>query len=273
MARQLRGALLGLPDTEQADQEVLGEARVQHLADEEDVGGQSGLKHDGHVRGIEQADGVGATRTTLAGGLDGDLDAEALKVNDRSENDEGGKEVHDVGEVLAVESLLESTLLVGPGHQQVEQGDDGALVLGAAAGVDRGRGESLPHDRLADVGGDEEEIPLPRPYPFWRSSSRRMTIMPATTSWRMRRKTMPAPRSLGAVETGEDIDSGGTDGQDQGEELLSGLVELAIGLEVEVDVDHVGASKKLEDHAREMMGVIPSSISVPLLLASIIRSQ
>lgn len=46
---ELRRAVLGLPDTEKTDQKVLGEARVEHLADQEDVGGEGGLKHDGHV--------------------------------------------------------------------------------------------------------------------------------------------------------------------------------------------------------------------------------
>ena len=38
----------------------------------------------------------------------------------------------------------------------MEEGDDGALEFGAAAGVDCGRGERLPDDGLADVGRDEE---------------------------------------------------------------------------------------------------------------------
>ena len=38
----------------------------------------------------------------------------------------------------------------------MEEGDDGALELGASAGVDGRRRERLPDDGLADVGGDEE---------------------------------------------------------------------------------------------------------------------
>lgn len=38
----------------------------------------------------------------------------------------------------------------------MEQGDDGALELGAPSGVDGSRGEGLPDDGLANVGGDEE---------------------------------------------------------------------------------------------------------------------
>jgi hypothetical protein len=35
---------LGLPSTNEANKEVVREARVQHLADEEQVGGQGGLQ-------------------------------------------------------------------------------------------------------------------------------------------------------------------------------------------------------------------------------------
>jgi hypothetical protein len=55
---ELRSTVLGLPDTEEADQQVLREAREEHLADQEDVGRESGLQHDGHVGGVEQTDGV-----------------------------------------------------------------------------------------------------------------------------------------------------------------------------------------------------------------------
>jgi len=38
----------------------------------------------------------------------------------------------------------------------VEEGDDGSLKLGSTTGVDGSRGECLPDNALADVGGDEE---------------------------------------------------------------------------------------------------------------------
>lgn len=155
-SEKLSRALLGLPDTEKLDEKVVGEAVVEHLADQEDVGGQSRLQHDRHVGGVEQADGVRATDTTLAGGLDWNLNAETLEVDDSTENDDGGDEVHDVGEVLAVESLLERNSLVGPGEEQVDKGNESTLELRTTASVNGGGRESLPHDRLADVGGNEQ---------------------------------------------------------------------------------------------------------------------
>lgn len=38
-------SLLGLPNTNKTDKEIVRETRVQHLADQEEVAGQSGLKH------------------------------------------------------------------------------------------------------------------------------------------------------------------------------------------------------------------------------------
>lgn len=39
----------------------------------------------------------------------------------------------------------------------------------------------------------KSEIPEPRPYPFWRSSSRQITIMPAKQSCRIMRIAFPTP--------------------------------------------------------------------------------
>jgi hypothetical protein len=37
-SEQLSRSLLGLPDTKKTDKEVVGEAAVKHLADQEDIG-------------------------------------------------------------------------------------------------------------------------------------------------------------------------------------------------------------------------------------------
>ncbi len=79
-----------------------------------------------------------------------------LEVYDHAKDDNGGHEVGQVGQVLSVEGFPEGAHLVLAGGQQVEERDDGALELGASAGVDGRRRERLPDDGLADVGGDEE---------------------------------------------------------------------------------------------------------------------
>lgn len=220
------------------------------MRDQEHVGGQGGLQHDGHVGGVEQAHGVGSTGTTLAGRLDGDLDTEALQVDDRGEDNQSGEQVHDVGQVLSVESLLESALLVGPGHEQVEEGNDGALVLGATASVDAGRGESLPHDGLANVGGNEQRDTAAETVALLQQLVKENDNHAGNEELENQKNdNASAEVRRRAVKASEDVDSGGTGGQNEGEQLLSGLIKLPVGLEVEVDVDEVGTSQELEDHA------------------------
>ena len=48
-----------------------------------------------------------------------------------------------------------------------------------------------------------------------------------------------------AVETSQDVDTGLAEREDDREQLLSGLVQLTVGLEVQVDVDEVGTSEEL----------------------------
>lgn len=104
----------------------------------------------------EDADWVRSTSTTLAGGLDWDLNAESLKVDDSRKDEEGRDEVHDVGEILSVEGFVKGTLLIWPCQEQVKERNDSAFEFWPTACVNGGRGESLPDDRLADVCGNEK---------------------------------------------------------------------------------------------------------------------
>ena len=62
----------------------------------------------------------------------------------------------------------------------MDQGDDGALELGAAAGVDGGR-EKLFQTIVSQIVSMKREMPEP----FWSSTSWRRTMRPATNSWMM----------------------------------------------------------------------------------------
>ena len=126
------------------------------MADQEDVGGESSLQHDGHVGGVEEADWVGTACASLSRGLDWDFDTETLEVDDGGEDNEGSEEVHDVGEILSIESLLERTLLVWPCKEQVEERNDCSLEFWSTASIDGGWGKCLPHNGFADVGRNEK---------------------------------------------------------------------------------------------------------------------
>ena len=102
----------------------------------------------------------------MTGGLDRNLDTEALEVNDRGEDDQGRKKVHDVGEVLSVERFSKSALLVRPCQEQMEERNDSALEFGSSACIDRGWGECLPDDGLTDVRCDEQGDTAAQTIPF-----------------------------------------------------------------------------------------------------------
>lgn len=249
-SKELSRSLTGLPGTEKADKEIVREPRVEHLADQEDVGGQSRLQHDGHVGRVEEADGVRAADTTLAGRLDGDLDAETLEVDDSAENDEGRNQVHDVGQVLAVEGLLKGNCLVRPGEQEVDQSDDGTLELRATTSVNGGGGEGLPHDGLADVGRNEERDTASKTVALLEELIEENDNQTSNDELDDEQNADTGAEVGGlAIETGDDIDDSLAERQEDSEELLGRLVELAIGLQVEVDVNEVGASEELEDHS------------------------
>lgn len=82
-----------------------------------------------------------------------------MEVDDESKDADGRDEVHDVGKTLPVERLPEGATLVVPGEEEVEERDEGSLELGSSTRVDGRGGEGLPDDRFADVGCDEEVDP------------------------------------------------------------------------------------------------------------------
>lgn len=113
-------------------------------------------QYDRHIRRIEELDRVRALLAAVLLVLDRQVDAPALEVDDDDEDEGRGHEVREVGEVRPVERFLQSARLVGPREHQVEERDDRALELRAAARVEGGGRERFPDDVLADVGRDEE---------------------------------------------------------------------------------------------------------------------
>jgi len=211
--------LTHLPDTEKLDEEVVGEPGRKHLRDQEDVGGQGALEHDGHVGGVEQLDGVRASLTAHLGRLDGNFNPETLQVDDRGEHGNGSEQVHDVWKSLPVEGLLERTSLVVPSEQEVEQGNDGTFEFGATASVDSVGGEGFPDDLLADVCSDEQRDTgsetvalgekLVKEHDDQTGGNELKDEQKADTGTEGRRR---------AVKTGEDVDGSLSEGDDEGED-------------------------------------------------------
>ena len=86
-----------LPNAEKTDKNVIREAVVEHLAQDENVAAKRALKHDRHVAGVKQLDRVRSALSPETVTLHWDLDAETLEVDHRSEDGDGGEDVGDVG--------------------------------------------------------------------------------------------------------------------------------------------------------------------------------
>ncbi|KAF1756407.1 hypothetical protein GCK72_012860 [Caenorhabditis remanei] len=140
------------PGTEKVDEEVSSELSGEHLKSMI----QSGLKNDWDVGSVEKLDWVAAVLSTVAGRLDWKVDTESLEVDNHSENEESGHQVHQVWKVLTVESLTESADLIGASGEKMEESDDSSLEFSSTSGVHCGWRERLPDNRFANVGGDEE---------------------------------------------------------------------------------------------------------------------
>jgi hypothetical protein len=70
-----------LPNSKDFNEEIIGETREEHLADDVDMRGKCWLEDDGHVQSVEELYGVWAMLSTEAVALDWNLDAEALEVD------------------------------------------------------------------------------------------------------------------------------------------------------------------------------------------------
>lgn len=250
---ELSGAFAGFPDTEELDEQVVREAREQHLADEEDVGAQCRLEHNGHVRGVEQADGVRSAHAALAGRLDGDFNSETLQVDDGSENEESSQEVHDIGKVLAVERFAHGTLLIGPGQEQMEQSDNGTLKLRTTTSVDGRGGKGSPDDRLANIRGNKERDTASETIALLKKLIEKNNDQAGNNELNNQEYADTGTKITGlTVETSKNVDTSLTKGKDNSEKLLSSLIQFTIGLEVQVDIDQVGTGEELKEEKSQV---------------------
>ena len=114
------------------------------------------MQNDGNVGRVKQFNRIGRVLTAITSRFDGQIDTESLEVYDDCKDEDCGQQIHQIGQVLTVESFTESSNLVLTSGQKVEQSDDGTFEFCASAGVDCRRAEGLPHDRFANVGGDKQ---------------------------------------------------------------------------------------------------------------------
>lgn len=152
----MTGHVVVLPLAEQADQEVAAEALGKDLGEEINIGDEGGLQDDRNVRGVEELDRERLLDTALLLRRQVENDLEVLDVDDNKHDENRRDQVVQIRRTLSHEGLVDGHRRVRLGDEEVEQGNDGALKLGSLVRADRDRGEALPDDVLADVGGNKQ---------------------------------------------------------------------------------------------------------------------
>lgn len=145
-----------IPNAKKRDEKVAGESSGEHLRDDVQVGDKSRLEDDWDVRSVEKLDGVGGVLASVSDGFDWEIHSETLEVDDNEEDKDGSEEVHQVGEVLSVESFVESSDFILFSRQKMEERNDCAFKFCSSADIDCCWRKCLPDDCFANVGGDEE---------------------------------------------------------------------------------------------------------------------
>lgn len=92
-----------LPDTNDFDEKITGEAGSKHLRYDKHVGSQRRLQHNRHVRGIEQLDRIRPSLSTELVALHRNLDTESLEINNDGENNDSRNQIHDIRETFSPE--------------------------------------------------------------------------------------------------------------------------------------------------------------------------
>ena len=220
------------------------------MRQEKQVGHQGRVQDDGNVGRVKQLDGVGLGPAAHLAMLDGQVHAKALEVDDHHEHQHRGQQVGDVGQVLAIKRFLQGAHLVAARDEQVEQGQDGALKLGAAARVDGGRRQRLPHNRFANVGGNEQRdartkaVALLQQLVQQQHQNARKEQLDDD-----HQRVANAQVGHGPIHAGQHVRNGLHNGDDQAKQLLRAVEQLAVGLLALVHLDQLGARQQLHHQA------------------------
>eukprot|EP00166_Cyanidium_caldarium_P001501 ctg_177.g82 len=219
-------------DVEQGVQRVAG--CLGQLGEKVQVAHQGGLQNDRRVAGVEQLDGIGGRLPTHLVRLDRQVDAEALQI----------------GQLRSIERLVQRSHLVPARQQQVKQRQDGALELGAAADVDGGRGERRPHDRLRDIGGDEQTDARSHPVALLQQLVQQHHHQTGAEQLQhQERGVVVSQRGHRAVHARVDVDERFKERKHDAGQFLGRLEKRAVGLVGRVHLDDTRAHQQLHDHA------------------------
>ena len=148
-----------LPFTENRGDEGSSKVTIHHLREEVDVGDEGAHEDNGHVRGVEETNGVGGVRCRL---VVRQLEShfEAFEVDDHKENEHCSHDVAQVGQTFSEESIVNGTEFVFSEENSVEKFNKGSLILlnvSLSSFVLEGEGrEAVPGDGFGHIDGNED---------------------------------------------------------------------------------------------------------------------
>ena len=173
-----------------------------------------------------------------------------LEVDDDGEDEDGGEQVHQVGQVLSVEGFAKGAHLVVSGGDEVEESDDRPLELRPSARVDRRRTERFPDDRLADVRGDEQRDARAESVAFLQQFVEEKDDQTGDEQLDDDQKTNAgADVRRVAVHARHHVDDGLSDGDDHAEQLLRAVEQSAVLRRV-AHLDDLRSRQQLHDQTR-----------------------
>jgi len=176
------------------------------------------LQHNRHIRSIEQLDGIRSSLSTEPVALHWNLNTESLKIDNDGKDDNGGDQVHDVGETFTPESFTQSTAFITPCEEEMEQRHYGTFEFGTTADVDGSGGKCLPDNRFTDVGGDEEVDARAKAVSFLEEFVEEDDDKGGNDELDDKKKTNTSADVFGlAVESRENVDGSLSKGNDEGE--------------------------------------------------------
>lgn len=211
----------------------------------------------------------------MTAGLDWNLDTESLEVDNRRKDDNSSDQVHDVGEILPVESLLQSTGLVGPGQKEMEERNNGTLELWTTSSVDGSWAECPPDDVLANIGGNEERDTRAQSVTLLKQLIEKDHNKTSNDKLEDEQQAHTSTKVRGlSIKSSQNVNGGLSERENDRKDwvqlsafnhkkfkfssiphtLLSSLVKFTVRLEIEVDINKVGTSKKLhmiDQHLRD----------------------
>lgn len=145
-----------LPLAQQPHHQVASELFVEKLANEVQVANKGRLQDDGNVAGVEQFDGVGSSASSYFFVLDGNIDFEALEVDNNEEHQDGGQQTVDVGQTRTIEGLLDGCQLVSLSSQSMEQSHYSSFVFLSRVSPYSHWGKCFPQNSFTHIHSNKQ---------------------------------------------------------------------------------------------------------------------